>query len=165
MWDDLISVIEVVTLTSQDGLTKDFLSAEAQEVCISLINSLKRPTLQNYLCKMGGSPWSRDGGSPSRSLLDSCNLLIEETVSNYTHHGWAGFILHEQWRKIKVAVKAWHLPMQTKLKEKEKLLLSELEICDATADSIGLNEEECIFRSALQAELLSIYHLEECNLI
>ena len=55
--------------------------------------------------------------------------------------------------------------MQTKLKEKEKLLLSELEICDATADSIGLNEEECIFRSALQAELLSIYHLEECNLI
>lgn len=55
--------------------------------------------------------------------------------------------------------------MQAKLKEKEKSLLSELEICDATAELVGLNEEELCFRSALQAEILSIYQIEERNLI
>ena len=98
-------------------------------------------------------------------LSDECNQLIEATVCNFTHHGWAGFILHEQWRKVKVAVKAWHFSMQAKLKEKEKSLLSELEICDATAELVGLNEEELCFRSALQAEILSIYQIEERNLI
>ena len=90
-------------------------------------------------------------------LSTECNLLIEETISNFTHHGWASFILHEQWRR--------HFTTQAKLKEKEKSLLAKLEICDAIADSIGLTEDECVFRSALQAELLGIYHLKERNLI
>lgn len=81
-------------------------------------------------------------------MSNDCNQLIEATVSNFTHQSWAGFILYDQWRKIKMAVKAWRFSMQAKLKEKEKPLLSELEICNATADLLGLNEEECVFRSA-----------------
>ena len=142
---------------------KDPLSAETQEACIILINSLQQLISRNYPYKMGGSlgQWmvvpfpdhcligffiNKDwdnllensgslakpaaifsdhfpilleagaiiwGPSPFRFcnswlLSNECNLLIEETVTNFTHHGWAGFILHEQWRKIKVAVKIWH---------------------------------------------------------
>ena len=78
-------------------------------------------------------------------LSSECNHLIESTVCNFIHQGWGGCILHEQWRKVKQAVKAWHSSTQAKMKENEKLLLSELEFLDATADSVGLNEVEvCI---------------------
>lgn len=55
--------------------------------------------------------------------------------------------------------------MQAKMKEKEKLLLSELETLDATADLVGLNEVELCIRSAIKAEILSTYQFEERNLI
>lgn len=78
--------------------------------------------------------------------------------------GW--FIFNEQLRKVKVPVKAWHMSMQAKLKERENsLLTTELDICDATAVLVGLNVEELVFRSALQAEILSIYRIEGHNFI
>ena len=44
-------------------------------------------------------------------------------------------------------------------------MLLELEKYDYVAELIGLNEEEMGSRTALQAELLSIYQNEECNYI
>lgn len=70
-------------------------------------------------------------------LSNECNQVIEDTVRSSNYHGWAGFILHKQLRKVKVAVKYWHISMHAKLKDKEKSLLSELEICDATAELVG----------------------------
>ena len=51
------------------------------------------------------------------------------------------------------------------MKENEKIHLSELESLDATADSVGLNEVEVCIKSAIKAEILSIYQFEERNLI
>ena len=86
-------------------------------------------------------------------------------MRNFAHQGWAGFILHEQWKKVKQAVKAWHSSTQAKMKENEKLLLSKLESLEATADLVGLNVVEVCIRSAIKAEILSIYQFEERNLI
>ena len=94
------------------------------------------------------------------------NQIIVETVSNSNFQGWAGFILHEQLRSVKLAVKAWNIAAQAKVKKKtEKSLMSKLEKYDSVAELIGLNQEELNSRVALQAELLSIYQNEEYNFI
>ena len=94
------------------------------------------------------------------------NQIIVETVSNSNFQGWAGFILHEQLRSVKLAVKAWNIAAQAKVKKKtEKSLMSKLEKYDSVAELIGLNQEELNSRAALQAELLSIYQNEERNFI
>ena len=93
------------------------------------------------------------------------NQVIADTLCSFNYQGCAGFILHERMRKVKVAVKAWHMSMQAKLKERENSFLTVLEICDATAEFVGLNAEELVFRSALQLEILSIYQIEERNFI
>ncbi|TYK31266.1 hypothetical protein E5676_scaffold455G005560 [Cucumis melo var. makuwa] len=58
---------------------------------------------------------------------------------------------------------AWSRDAQAKVKEREKILLLELEKYDYVAELIGLNEEEIGSRTALQAELLGIYQNEEHN--
>ena len=55
--------------------------------------------------------------------------------------------------------------MQAKVKEREKIFLSELEKYDSVAELIGLNEEELGSRTAMQAELISIFQNEERNYI
>ena len=61
-----------------------------------------------------------------------------------------------------MAVKAWNFAPQAKVKEREKILLLELEKYDSVAELIGLNVNS---RTALQAELLGIYQNEERNYI
>jgi len=70
------------------------------------------------------------------------NQIIVETVSNSNFQGWAGFILHEQLRSVKLAVKAWNIAAQAKVKKKtEKSLMSKLEKYDSVAELIGLNQK------------------------
>ena len=110
-------------------------------------------------------------GTPSFLFCDSWllsnkyNQIIVETVNNSNFYGWAGFILQEQLRSVKLAVKAWNIEAQAKVKEREKVLILELEKYDSGAELVGLNEEEFGSRTALQAELLGIYQSEEWNYI
>lgn len=46
------------------------------------------------------------------------------------------------------------------MKENEKLLLSKLESLDSTTNSVGLNMVKVCFRSAIKAEILSVYQVE-----
>ena len=71
--------------------------------------------------------------------------------------GWAGFILHEQLRKVKLAVKNWHATHLVDIKQKEEGILRELEIIDGFAESVGLNEVELAHKSDIQTELLCLY--------
>ena len=50
-------------------------------------------------------------------LSNECNQIIVETVNNSNFYGWAGFILQEQLRSVKLAVKAWKIEAQAKIRK------------------------------------------------
>lgn len=88
--------------------------------------------------------------------IKDCNQVIKGVLNSSNGNGWVDFILHEELRKVKAAIKAWNASFQASLKQKEDSLLNDLETRDSIAESVGLNDDELAFRSTHQAELLSL---------
>lgn len=94
-----------------------------------------------------------------------CIRIVERAGGRSRINGWAGFILSAKLRNVKTAVKAWYAEFQKLQKRKEEELLEEIDKWDALSETVRLSPYVIDNRTFLRAELMTIYRLEERNLI
>lgn len=81
---------------------------------------------------------------------ESCRL-IERSLTNFHSQGWAGYVISEKLRKLKITLKTWQTNYKTERRRKEEHRLKELENLESLVEDDEFHIAELSLRLALKA--------------
>ncbi|KAL8535590.1 hypothetical protein ACS0TY_011283 [Phlomoides rotata] len=91
--------------------------------------------------------------------------LIEKVWSSSMKQGWAGFMIKEKLKEVKVELKAWSKVTFNGMDRRIEVKKEELEMLDILDDTFGLEEEEISGRQDLLGDLMMESSWKESQLL